>query len=115
MFAEKIKKDYDDGVTKYEYEFVSGNYKYEYDINAQTGSVIKHEKEYVGQVNISKDQAKQKALSHANVSASNAYDVEVELDNQYYEVSFKSGQYEYEYRIKASDGSIVSHEKDYDD
>lgn len=112
---EKIKKDYDDGVTKYEYEFVSGNYKYEYDINAQTGSVIKHEKEYVGQVNISKDQAKQKALSHANVSASNAYDVEVELDNQYYEVSFKSGKYEYEYRIKASDGSIVSHEKDYDD
>ena len=74
-----------------------------------------HEKEYVGTVKLTQNEAKQKAFSHANVSSSNAYDVEVELDHQYYEVSFKSGQYEYEYKINASDGSIVAHEKDYDD
>ena len=112
---EKIHKDYDDGVYKFEYEFVSGDYKYEYEINAMTSTVMKHEKEYVGTVKLTQNEAKQKAFSHANVSSSNAYDVEVELDHQYYEVSFKSGQYEYEYKINASDGSIVAHEKDYDD
>ena len=80
-----------------------------------TSTVMKHEKEYVGTVKLTQNEAKQKAFSHANVSSSNAYDVEVELDHQYYEVSFKSGQYEYEYKINASDGSIVAHEKDYDD
>lgn len=112
---EKIEKDYDDGIYEYEYEFVSGSYKYEYKINATTGSILKHEKEYVGEVKITKDEAKQKAFQHANVSSSNVYDVEVELDDKRYEVSFKSGKYEYEYEINASNGSVISHEKDYDD
>ena len=112
---EKMEKDYDDGIYEYEYEFVSGNYKYEYKINGTTGSILKHEKEYVGQVKINHNDAKQKAFQHAGVSSSNVYDVDVELDDHHYEVSFKSGHYEYEYEISAENGSILSHEKDYDD
>ena len=112
---EKIEKDYDDGIYEYEYEFVSGSYKYEYKINATTGSILKNEKEYVGEVKISQDEAKQNAFQHANVSSSNVYDVEVELDDYHYEVSFKSGNYEYDYKINASNGSIISHDKEYDD
>ncbi len=112
---EKMEKDYDDGIYEYEYEFVSGNYKYEYKINGTTGSILKHEKEYAGQVKINQNDAKQKAFQHAGVSSSNVYDVDVELDDHHYEVSFKSGHYEYEYEISAENGSILSHEKDYDD
>ena len=64
---------------------------------------------------INHNDAKQKAFQHAGVSSSNVYDVDVELDDHHYEVSFKSGHYEYEYEISAENGSILSHEKDYDD
>ncbi len=111
---EKMEKDFDDGIYEYEYEFVSGNYKYEYKINASNGSVMKHEKEYVGQARISANDAKKKAFSHAGVQESQVYDLDVELDDGRYEVSFDSGQYEYEYEINAENGNIISFEKDYD-
>lgn len=40
----KQKLDTDDGVQKYEIEFIKGDYEYEYDINAQTGAIM--EKSY---------------------------------------------------------------------
>ena len=111
---EKIHLDFDDGIYKYEYEFVSGNYKYDYEINASTSHIIKNEKEYVGEIKITPEKAKQKALQHAGLSTDNVYKIDVELDHQYYDVSFKSGYYEYEYKISALDGSILAHEKDID-
>ena len=111
---EKIHLDFDDGIYKYEYEFVSGNYKYDYEINASTSYIIKNEKEYVGEVKITPEEAKQKAIQHAGLSTDNVYKVDVELDHQYYDVSFQSGYYEYEYKISALDGSILAHEKDID-
>ena len=41
----RIKRDYDDGVVKYEIDFYVGNIEYEIDINATTGVIIKVEKE----------------------------------------------------------------------
>lgn len=111
---EKIHLDFDDGIYKYEYEFVSGNYKYDYEINASTSYIIKNEKEYVGEIKITPEEAKQKAIQHAGLSADNIYKIDVELDHQYYDVSFKSGYYEYEYKISTIDGSILAHEKDID-
>lgn len=40
-----IELDKDDGVMKYEIEFKSGKYEYEYDINALDGAVIRYEKD----------------------------------------------------------------------
>lgn len=37
--------DREDGVTHYEIEFISGGIEYEYEINAYTGAILKHEKE----------------------------------------------------------------------
>lgn len=42
---EKAELDRDDGVKKYEIEFRSGNVDYEYEINAETGKIISHEKD----------------------------------------------------------------------
>ena len=41
-----IETDRDYGVTVYEIEFKSGAYEYDYEINAETGAVIKSHREY---------------------------------------------------------------------
>lgn len=43
----KAKLEKDDGIWQYEIEFISGNYEYEYEINAENGKIISHDKERV--------------------------------------------------------------------
>lgn len=66
---------------------------------------------YIGEA-----KAKEIALNHAGVSASNAsfLFVEADYDNgrKVYEVEFYSGNKEYDYEIDASTGSIVSYDYD---
>ena len=59
---------------------------------------------------ISRDKAKQIALSHAGVNSANIFDFEIELDRErgklVYEISFDTRQKEYEYEILARTGEI---------
>jgi len=41
-----IEKDRDDGIVKYEIDFESGRVEYEYEIHAETGKILKAEKDY---------------------------------------------------------------------
>ena len=58
------------------------------------------------------------ALKKAGVDRASATDMKYEFDCEkgvlIYEVSFRAGDYEYDYDINAYDGSVVSHEKEYD-
>ncbi len=45
VYFEKAELDYDNGIQIYELEFKSSGYEYEYDINAQTGDIVKNKKE----------------------------------------------------------------------
>ena len=120
--ASGVKVDWDDG--HYDVEFRVGATEYDYEINAKTGAVIKYEKDtedddhhstststssYIG-----RDAAMQKALSHAGLSESDVYELEVELDEEdgIYEVSFETKSYEYEYEVQATTGKILKDEKD---
>lgn len=120
--ASGVKVDWDDG--HYDVEFRVGATEYDYEINAKTGAVIKYEKDtedddddhyststssYIG-----RDAAMQKALSHAGLSESDVYELEVELDEEdgIYEVSFETKSYEYEYEVQATTGKILKAEKD---
>lgn len=62
--------------------------------------------------------AKNAAFKHANVKASDAWDVEVDLDTEngklVYEVSFDFGGYEYDYDIDAYSGKVLRSEKEKD-
>ena len=40
-----IELDDEDGILVYEVEFKSGNMEYDYEINAATGAILKHESE----------------------------------------------------------------------
>ena len=44
--AYEIELDNDDAVKHYEIEFKSGGYEYKYDINAESGKILKSEKEF---------------------------------------------------------------------
>ncbi|MBQ7302119.1 MAG: PepSY domain-containing protein [Clostridia bacterium] len=133
----KCKLDEDDGKWVYEIEFVCGGYEYSYEIDAQTGAVIEHEHEQDDDAKappaaaqtqpsqtqpseppkVDKDDAKQTALDHAGVKEEQAQNHRCELDEEgnkpVYEVEFKHGDYEYEYKIDAHTGEIVHSEKDF--
>ena len=112
----KIELDFDD-VMVYEIEFNANNKEYEYEINATTGYIIEYEiddKSYnsnntSNNTNITKDEAKQIALNHANVS--NIYDYEIELEDNKYEIEFKTDDKEYEYEISLT-GKIIKYSID---
>ena len=133
-----VELDYEDGVMVYQVEFKYGGYEYDCDVNATTGAVVKYEKEADDdsqkQTNqsdttstqsngstsggISKDKAKEIALSHAGVSASKISDYSIEVDTEngikIYEIDFKAGGYEYEYDINAATGSVMRCDKEAD-
>ena len=45
VIVKKCKLDWENGIMVYEVEFFSSNYEYDYEINAITGEIVRHEKE----------------------------------------------------------------------
>lgn len=68
---------------------------------------------------ISKEEAEKIALNHAGLKASEVTRLRVELEKDngrtYYEVDFRKGNYEYDYKIHSTTGKIVEWDKDFDD
>ena len=107
--------------------------EFEYKIDAYTGVILESKREAAdgteapvvqpsnpadsGDIGYAK--AKSIALNHAGVSESKAYDMDIELDDEdgrlIYEVEFKSGNMEYDYKIDASSGAVLKHESELDD
>lgn len=65
--------------------------------------------------NISYEKAKEIALNHAGVKETDVHDYEIELEKDdgvlKYEISFEVDNKDYEYKINAKDGKIISFEK----
>lgn len=118
----------------YEVEFICGNYRYEYDIDCYTGSVLKHACRNHGSGSghhgsghhgngagayIGQSAALSAAYGHACVSASDAFGVKAELDwddgLMVYEVEFQVGRTEYEYKLDASTGAVLEYKTELDD
>lgn len=126
----------DNGMLVYDMEFRYSGYEYEYEINAVSGEIEDVEKDFDSYYDnngnpidyttdasmadyISKEDAKAAALNHAGLSEGEIMGYEIELDNEngvvYYEIEFRSGEYDYEYKIDATSGSVILHEKEIDD
>ncbi|MGN0135509.1 PepSY domain-containing protein [Anaerotignum sp.] len=120
----KVKRDRDDGVVKYEVEFKTSEAEYEYEINAETGKILKVEKEEETMKStetdvITAEEAKEIALKHAGLKESEVTKLKVKKDKDdgivKYEVEFETGKTEYEYEINAETGKILKAEKEIDD
>lgn len=121
----------ENGLSFYTVTFTSDSYTYEYRVNAVDGSILQADRNAVTQETetgtttgsqttttkkITKAKAKSIALKHAGVSASKATFVKAKLDyedgRRVYEIEFYSGNTEYDYEILASNGKIISYDKD---
>ncbi len=116
--------DYDDGRMVYEVEFYASGEKYEYEIDAATGSVIKYEHEAGGSSrpevslpagNIGESAAKQTALEHAGIKESDTQycNAWLEYDDGWpecYEVEFMAGSTRYEYEIALTSKTVLKFE-----
>lgn len=119
----KTEFDFDDGRKVYEIEFVSDDYKYEYEIDAVSGAVLSHSREAVSKPaantssgGITLEEAKTAALAHANLKPSDVTFTKTKLDrddgHDEYDIEFVYDGYEYEYEIDAVSGAVLSHSRE---
>ena len=134
MAYSEADPELDESPAHYEVEIRSQTgEEFEYKIDAYTGVILESKREAAdgteapvvqpsnpadsGDIGYAK--AKSIALNHAGVSESKAYDMDIELDDEdgrlIYEVEFKSGNMEYDYKIDASSGAVLKHESELDD
>ena len=126
----------------YEVEVYYQNEDYEYKINAKNGKIIYTDYiNYTNQnssnngnkfnnntsqnnlnqqtPNITEEEAKTIAFTHANLDANSVNFLKVELEHDHrtlvYEVDFVYNHYDYDYTIDAMSGEIISFDKDYYD
>ena len=127
---------YDDGFLKWEVDFVANNVKYEYDISATNGTILKAEREgvamqggYVPPVNagqqvaqgnvsagtqgIDVEQAKSIATQHAGFTVAGVTFVKQKYDFDdgiaKWEIEFVVNTNKYEYEVSAANGTIVKY------
>ena len=117
----QVKKDMDDGVVIYEVEFFTATKKYEYDIKASDGKVLRLENETIktsqtgnsNQKQLAEDEAKNIALK--KVSGATQDDIRIKLDNDdgrlQYEGEIIYDGTEYEFDIDAYTGEILNWEE----
>ena len=120
----KAERDYDDGKLTYDVDFYAGNKEYDYEILAADGTILSYDADIEGyripssssSSNIGAEKAKQIALQHAGLSASDVNFVKVEFDyddgRAEYEIEFHHNFREYEYTIDAASGTILEAERD---
>ena len=136
----EVDPELDESPAHYEVELHTAWGEFEYLVDAYTGNVLSGQKDLLAAVSVSNEttkpsgqkpapsgtvqdigyaKAKSIALNHAGVSENQAYDMEIELDDEdgtlVYEVEFKSGGMEYSYEINAASGAILKHEAEIDD
>lgn len=128
--------DTEDGASVYEVSFTANGFEYEYIIKASNGKILEADRDAVKDSapkdtktkqpaksettssgdGISLKEAKNIALKHAGISSSEATFVKAKKDYedgiQVYEIEFYSGNTEYDYELRVSNGEIISYDKD---
>ena len=137
MAYSAVDPELDESPAHYEVEIKSqSGEEFEYKLDAYTGAILESKREAedgtetpavqpsrpelpAAVQDIGHAKAKSIALNHAGVSENEAYDMDIELDDEdgilVYEVEFKSGNMEYDYEINAATGAILKHETELDD
>ena len=107
--------------TIYNIEFSFENKEFDYEINAITGGIIEFDediKNYDINTNykITQSQAQEIALKDANLKADQVFFAKINIDiknnTPAYEIEFKHKNKEYDYKIDANTGEIISKSQD---
>ena len=140
----RVEYDVERGTQEWEVDFRSGDWEYDYEINAETGAVIKSKKEYdppkaaklqkpaetqpqateppraetTGEKKLTADEAKAIALNHAGLQENQVKGLRAEYDGDdrvpEWDIEFYADGMEYDYEIHAETGEIRSWDKERD-
>ena len=109
----KLERDRDHGRDQYEVDFFSGGKKYDYEIDAATGAILKMEVENSGlspdAVSIGLEEDRQIALNRVPGATEEHIHLELDVDDGYaiYEGEIYYQQTEYEFEIDARTGALL--------
>ena len=124
-----VELDKDGGALHYDVDFEVNDKDYDYEIDAESGNILKKDvpnapaaaptsSSSSSSNNIGRTKARDIALKHAGLSASQVRDLEVELDKEggksHYDVDFEAAGYDYDYEIDAESGKILKSRKEKD-
>lgn len=124
--ADKILVEYDKEDNKYDVEFKSNGFEYDYEISAKSGKVLSFDKELDEEAKapvsstssninlISAAKAKDIALKHADVQKADFLRAELDRDGKVkkFEIEFRANSFEYDYEINAESGKVLSFDKE---
>ena len=123
----KCALERENGVMVYELDFFTAEAKYDYEVNATSGEIVKSEREVRGSgaaqagagttdSYIGVDAAKAAVLEHAGVAAADATWIKTEQDWEHgvmvYDLDFITADAEYDYEVNASTGAILKSERE---
>lgn len=113
----RIKMEMEDVIDIYRVQFYFDTKKYDYKIDAETGKVLSADSQNIKSDGIEKreqisiEEAKNIAFSHANVDKNQATirraTLHKERDKDIYNLDFDTTDAEYAYKINASDGKVI--------
>lgn len=104
----KVQLDGDE----WDVEFKTETAKYEVEVNAYTAEILSFETEEIVRTRISEEKAKSVALKRAKVSSSDVKEwTKVWLDDDEWDVEFKTEKYRFEVEINAYTGKVKDFEK----
>ena len=121
-----IELDRDGGALHYDVDFEKDDKDYDYEIDAETGKILRKEVPKIPSTSsssssskqLSRTEARDIALKHAGLTVSQVRDLEVELDRDgeklHYDVDFEADGYDYDYEIDAQSGKILKSRKERD-
>ena len=131
VFVYSVHRERDDGLVYYNVEFGWDGKEYEYEINAYTGEVESWQldrsdlEDRIAAISgneldlsacVSVEQAKAAALDHAGYKEYETKDLktslEIENNKLVYDIEFRAGSYEYDYKVDASSGLVIMLEKE---
>lgn len=107
----------------YELDFDAFGVEYEYAVDAYTGKILSYTSEGTPEYpdeslnkQLTEEEAKDIALTHAGAAEADVTGLRIELDreDQVYEIEFRYDGLEYEYQIDLYAGQIVEFDKDRD-
>ena len=121
--------DYDNGRKAYEIEFYVGTTEYDYTVDATNGAILSYERDEnktptgttsggnaPSDTSVTEAEAKATVLTHSGVAEADItnYRCKIDYDNgrKEYEIEFYVGTTEYDYTVDATNGAILSYERD---
>ena len=125
VYFEKIEIDFDKGL--YEADIYYQNKEFEYKLDAKSGKVVytdyynnnsqaSEQEKVPTNSNITLEEAKKIATDNANININDVRFIRSEQEMEHgillYEVDFIYNDFDYEYKINATTGEIISFDKD---